>query len=361
MRTGCRLPAPEVANRPSAQYMQEDGGGERGGTGELEEGKVLRVAKLRRRPKHFRTFTGLSVEQFDVLLDAVAPVYARLEREKKCRRPRQRAVGAGHPFTLPLPERLLMVLMSLRLYVTETLLGYLFDIDNSTVGRERNHRMMPALLEALPVPLREELGLVGAAQKRGGGGGGGGKKIGTLEELLERFPELKEVLVDATEQPVPRPKDALRQRQSYSGKKKRHTCKTQIAAARAGVVLHQSGSVPGSVQDTVLLRFTGLLHQVPAHVLVRVDRGYEGVEAEFPDARIEKPIKAQRNARVSALGKAYNRMQARLRIPVEHVLARLEKFRVLEGVYRGRQRFYDDCFAVVAGLSNYRVLGRLAW
>jgi hypothetical protein len=46
---------------------------------------------------------------------------------------------------------------------------------------------------------------------------------------------------------------------------------------------------------------------------------------------------------------------------VEHVLARVKEYRVLAGVYRGRVERYDDCFSVVAGLHNYRVMGRLAW
>lgn len=64
---------------------------------------------------------------------------------------------------------------------------------------------------------------------------------------------------------------------------------------------------------------------------------------------------------MTALGRAYNRVQSRLRIPVEHLLGRLQKFKVLHGVYRGRPQQHEDVFALVAGLTNFRALGRLQW
>jgi hypothetical protein len=46
-----------------------------------------------------------------------------------------------------------------------------------------------------------------------------------MAEFLERFPEVEEVILDSTERPVQRPKDCERQKEHYSGKKKRHTRK----------------------------------------------------------------------------------------------------------------------------------------
>lgn len=316
---------------------------------------MLTVARLRKQPRHFASFTGLSVEQFDTLLCALTPLYEARERARKSRPTRQRAIGGGHPFALEVPERLLMTLLYLRLYVTESLVGYLFDVHESSVNRERNQRMMPALLEVLPVPMRDELGLVRPAATEPVAR----KRIGTLEELLEKHPEIREVLIDATEQPTQRPKDKQAQKEHYSGKKKRHTLKTQVTTTDK-LVLHASAHVPGSVHDLVLLRFTGVLHQLQGRS-ARLDKGYEGVEVEYSQVRIEKPIKAKRNHPLTSFGRAYNRMQSRLRIAVEHVLARLEQYRILAGLYRGRRTRYDDCFGVIAGLNNFRVLGRLAW
>lgn len=320
---------------------------------------MFTVARLRKQPRHFASFTGLSPEEFDTLLRALAPRYAARERGCKSRPGRQRAIGGWHPFRLELPERLLMTLMYLRLYVTESLLGYLFDVHESSVNRERNQRMKPVLLEVLPVPMRDELGLARSPVQGAATHPQARRRIGTLEELLEKHPEIAEVLIDATEQPTQRPSDKQAQKVHYSGKKKDHTLKTQVTTAGKRI-LHASAHVPGSVHDLVLLRFTGVLHRLWG-CIARMDKGYEGVEAESPQTQIEKPIKARRNHPLTSFGKAYNRMQSRLRIPVEHVLARLEQYRILAGLYRGRRARYDDCFGVVAGLNNFRVLGSLSW
>ena len=51
------------------------------------------------------------------------------------------------------------------------------------------------------------------------------RKINSIAEFLEKFPEVKEIIIDGTEGPVQRPKDAEKQTEHYSGKKKRHTRK----------------------------------------------------------------------------------------------------------------------------------------
>ena len=51
---------------------------------------------------------------------------------------------------------------------------------------------------------------------------------------------------------------------------------------------------------------------------------------------------------------------SRLRIGVEHTLAHLERFGLLAGSYRGQLEDYDENFLVIAGLHNFRRMGRLA-
>ena len=117
---------------------------------------MLSVEKLRRKPKHFHNFTGLTPQQFDQLLVAIEPLYEKAQAERLSNPNRLRPIGAGRKFKLDLPERLLMSLMYLRLYLTQTLLGYLFDLDTSNVSREVQGRMLEVLSEVLPVPAREE-------------------------------------------------------------------------------------------------------------------------------------------------------------------------------------------------------------
>jgi DDE superfamily endonuclease len=103
-----------------------------------------------------------------------------------------------------------------------------------------------------------------------------------------------------------------------------------------------------------------VLHQVPRSLSVGLDGGYEGVEAEYPDVAVRKPIRRRRGHRLTALGCAYNQMVSRFRIAVEHVLCRVKKFGVLAGVYRGRWERHEDLFCVVSGLVNYKATGQLS-
>lgn len=338
---------------------------------------MLTVKKLRRKPNHFHNFTGLTPQQFDELLAALKPLYERAQEERLENPDRLRARGAGRKFNLRLPERLLMSLMYFRLYVTQTLLGYLFDLDSSNVNREINGRMLALLPEVLPVPARDEplSDFLLAAQEEadsssssGGGGGGGkrkrkkGKKIGTLEELLEKHPEFEEIFIDGTEQELPKPKDKDRRKDLYSGKRKRHTAKVQVVSTRSRLILHLCRHVPGRVSDHLLLRATGVMRKMPKEgVVVRVDKGYEGLEQEYPEVSVQKPKKARRGHPLTVLEKISNRAMSTLRIPVEHAIGHLKKYRMLAGVYRGEAQRYDENALVIAGLHNYRELGELSW
>jgi hypothetical protein len=57
----------------------------------------------------------LKVEQFQEVLAALRPVYAKQQRERLKKATRQRKAGGGRSFELALEERLLLTLMYLRL------------------------------------------------------------------------------------------------------------------------------------------------------------------------------------------------------------------------------------------------------
>ena len=232
--------------------------------------------------------------------------------------------------------------------------------------------MSAVLSEVLPVPARDEplsdLAAQAASISSSNADGGGkrkrrrGKKIGTLEELLEKHPEFEEILIDATEQELPKPKDKDRRKDFYSGKQKRHTAKMQVVSTKNKLVLHLCRHVAGRVSDHLLLRATGVMRKIPKEgVVLRADKGYEGIEEEYPEVRVEKPKKAKRGRPLTVLEKIYNRAMSTLRIPIEHAIGGMKKFRMLAGIYRGKPERYDDSALVIAGLHNYRELGKLSW
>lgn len=330
---------------------------------------MMTLARLRKKPRHFQSFTGLTVVEFDRLLMEIEPAYADHLRQQREHPDRQRALGGGRSFQLALADRVLLGLVYLRLYITQGLLSYLFELDESNISRELNRRLLPVLLSVLPTPLTDAPLRTQDRQDPGGEGEPGAakpgegrprplrKKIRTVEELFAAYPELKEVLVDANEQEVPKPKDKTDRKQRYSGKQKEHTVKTQVVTTPKQI-LHVFGGLPGCMADIQLLRASGVLRKLPPGVKVRKDRGYDGIEADYPEVEFPSPVKGKRGHTVTALGRAYNRMLNRQRIAVEHMLCRLQKFRVLEGVYRGPWHAHETLFCVVGGLVNYKATGQ---
>ena len=317
---------------------------------------MLTYTKLQRKPKHFQSFTGITIAQFAEILNALRPIYGEFEKERLQRPDRKRKIGGGRKFTLSLEDRLLVTLMYFRLYPSYTLLGYLFDLDGSNVGREINQRMLPALLSVLPVPMQDEL-LSGHDEPPQLGGG---KRIKTLKKLLEAHPEINEVWVDATENPIPRPKEKMARKLYYSGKQGEHTIKSQLLTTRK-LILHLSGNLPGKVSDNTVLAGSGVMHSIPEDIQVNLDRGYEGAEERYPNNKIYKPKRAQRNHPLTLFEKLYNYIINKTRILVEHVIGRLKKFRIMSELYRNRRSAHADYLAVVSGLINFRALNTLDW
>ena len=96
---------------------------------------MLSAERLRKRPKHFHNFSGLSVEQFDTLVAAVAEVQNEQQTNDELRqvKQRQRAPGGGRLPKLDLENQVLVSLIYYRLYITQLLLGYLFALDDSNL------------------------------------------------------------------------------------------------------------------------------------------------------------------------------------------------------------------------------------
>lgn len=315
----------------------------------------MRAKQLRKRPKHLHNFTGLEVEQFDALCKAVSEAYQHEQIDSV--KPRLRAVGGGRKAQLNIEDQVLVILMYYRLYITQVLLGYLFELDDSNVSRLIT-RLRPVLLEVLPLPAQETLLFTESKVENDRPKQ---RRISSLSELLKKHPELKEVLVDATEQEIQKPKDKAKRKGNYSGKKKRHTLKTQVTTDACGLLLHVTKSVPGRLNDLNLLRGTGLLRDLPADISVRVDKGYDGVQNDFPDRHFHQPYKARRNKPLDFIQKCFNQLENRLRVKVENVLAHLKRYKLLAHIYRGPLDTYDDTFLAISGLHNFRKLDSLSW
>ena len=106
-----------------------------------------------------------------------------------------------------------MLLVYYRLYITYTLAGFLFDLDQSNICRDIQ-KIEPLIRKCVPIPQK----IYNMT-----------KRLRTPEEEVEKYFPGFLSFTDSTEQPIPRPAvDKDRRKMYYSGKKKRHTIKNQL-------------------------------------------------------------------------------------------------------------------------------------
>ena len=308
---------------------------------------LLNYKTLSNKPSIFRSLTGLEITEFNSIYTNVDAKCSEYETKRLSRDNRIRKVGAGHPFKLQLQERLLMFLFYYRLYTSSTLTGVLFELDQSNVLKDIR-KLEPLLKEVLPTPkkLHDKV-----------------KRLQTLQEIQEMFPELKAFL-DATEQEIPRPKNKHKRKTHYSGKKKRHTVKTQLTVNKKNLIIQKTVHVKGSMHDYTLYKYSH--PHLPDKVCVDLNLGYLGIRADFPKLNCMLPIKKKNPGRgkcgvkaqeLSAEQKAFNKAFARERVVSEHVNSRVKKFLIWGGEFRNRLKHYDVMTDIVCGLLNFRISG----
>lgn len=312
---------------------------------------MFRYARLVAKPQQVLRFTGLTVEQFTRLARRLASLWEAAEQRRLARPDRQRAIGAGRQYTLArIEDKLLVVLVFYRLYLTEELMSWLFGLHRSNINRLL-HRLEPLLTEAADPTLRRVL--QEAKRHR--------HTLGRWEDFIQAYPDLAEVVTDATEQPRRRPPPRT-QRHYYSGKRKRHTLKTQLTVSRSGRILHVSHPAPGRVHDYRLFTRSRIAPWLPDETRWYLDRGYDGAATDDPAHHFILPVKRRRNHRTLLPWEwLHNLWQARKRIVIEHVICRMKKYQVLAQVYRHRVTAYGQRVRNIAALVNFRTQPALGW
>ena len=299
---------------------------------------MLSYERLSRKPEIFRLFTGLDVSEFDTICERIKPRYDEYERKRLSREDRKRDVGAGRPFKLSLRDRLLMLLIYYRLYVSSTLTGFLFDLDHSNVLRDIRY-IEPLVSECIPIPKNIYVRA---------------KRSTTPEEVEEYFLGFT-AFVDATEQEIPRPKNSTKRKSHYSGKKRRHTVKTQLTVNEKGLIIHRTNHARGRRHDYAL--FKSNHPELPKGVRAGVDLGYDGIQNDFPELNALIPFKRRNGKKLTPNQKRLNRVLAKARVVVEHTISRMKKFRIMGEEFRNRLRWYDRMSEIVSGFVNLRIMG----
>lgn len=291
-------------------------------------------------PAVFRSMTGLSVTDFATLFDDLREPFAASEVARHTRDTRRRAIGGGAPFRFSPLDQLLCTVVWLRQYPTNEALAYFFGVSDSTVSRAI-HRWLP-LLEAagldtfrLPDP--------GRKQRR------------QVDAVLADQPGLL-ILVDSFEQPVQRPKERAEADKYYSGKKKDHTLKGQVAIHEiTGKIVDVPESVPGPTADITLLEASKLLARLPEGVGAGADLAYVGADKLHPQGLVVTPRRKPRGQERPAADIDYNRAFSRRRVPVEHTIGLMRRYQAITQLDRHHRTLHTERVRAIAGLVNRRL------
>jgi Helix-turn-helix of DDE superfamily endonuclease/DDE superfamily endonuclease len=223
---------------------------------------MINYRTLSSQPQALLALTGLTNAEFGDLLPAFREAYDRARPADRTAAglPRQRWFGAGRPSALSDDaDKLLFVLVYLKTYPLQVVLGKLFGISTSQANYWL-HRLLPILRSAL-----DDLGVLPERQ---------GDRFGRRRSE-PRPPRL--VIIDGTERRRERPKKAEKQAVHYSGKKKTHTDKNVLVVdGPRGRVWFLSGTYAGKVNDKRIADEARLRY--PPGTILHKDAGFQGYE-----------------------------------------------------------------------------------
>ena len=312
----------------------------------------LSYTQVVKRPALLHRLTGLNVKEFEVLQESFSAQYDQQVIQPRVSAPsRKRAAGGGQKGALPeMADKLLFILVYTRIYPLLIVQGMFFGMAESKACK------WVGIL--LPI-LDAALGRSHVRPKRAKGH--------SLEEIIEQFPALKDlgVLTDGTERPIRRSKDDQKQKEAYSGKKKRHTKKhVTLTHPKTQYILATSEEANGSKHDKKILDEAALSCTTP--IPMSADKGFQGLE--LGNAVVVTPIKRKRKKKgqpreeLTPAQKEHNRQLAQTRISIELSLAGFKRNRSVTDILRNTRQGMSDCLALVAmGLHNLRVSMRASY
>ncbi|MGA9995425.1 MAG: transposase family protein [Pyrinomonadaceae bacterium] len=307
----------------------------------------------------------MNLHQFQALLPKFRQAFEEQEHKRKAvvvktKERRQRGAGGGSQFAHELADQMLMLLIYYRLYLTQEFLTLLFKHQHKS-SISRNISSMRALFEkVLPTHQKARgkiLSLAKKEQERRG------KRIGSIEEFREAYPELT-FIIDGVEQQKRKPKNKEKRKSDYSKKKSRHTRKQIVISTPSGIIVSQSTSVGGRAHDCKAFKEDQSIQEVCQtfgrhRVSLYADSGFQGIEDLNLPLESRLIQRARRNHPLTRDQKLLNRLRSSTRSKVEHTLSRRKKYAIAAEVYRNRDEDYDATMNVVSGLVNLRAFERI--
>jgi hypothetical protein len=261
------------------------------------------------KPGRLRALTGMTVKALEQLLALAVPELVRRREQARRKWPdRKRAVGGGAKRKLSAAQEVLLVLIYLRHNVAHEVTGQLFGVSADT-SENLFHEIVPLLRDLFPANRF-------AAEKRF-------RRSGPRLQVEQ----IDRILIDSFETAIPRPSLKERQKRVSSGKKRRHTLKTQVVSDREGEVLDLSAGHRGPAADKRGDEASQVAEQFP-QARKQGDLGDQGTEG------IEVPHKKPRGGELTDEQREANRRMASVRVHVEHAIRRVKGFKIVRENYR---------------------------
>ncbi len=306
---------------------------------------LLSYDRLSKKPLLFKSFTGLTLQEFDDIYNKeITKRYAKHELKRLSKRiDRKRKIGAGRHFKLDLKDRFVMLLVYYRLYITYTLAGFLFDLDQKSNICRDIQKIEGLIRQCVPIPQK----IYNIT-----------KRLQTQEEVEQYFPGLM-AFTDSTEQQIPRPIDKDKKENVLFGQKeKTYYVKNHLMVNNhRGYILHKANHhKKGRRHDYDFIR--RIILSLPKQVVNVIDLGYLGVEKDFPEQLSwHYRIKGKEtNTSCPKKKKSKTKFIPKKRIVIEHTICRLKKYRIMSDIFRNKLRKYNRISDIVSGLINYRII-----
>ncbi len=282
----------------------------------------MNLQQLRAFPKdRVRALLGLEPAALSQLLATTLPeLVARRLAEQTAKPGRKRGPGGGRRRKLFPYQEVLLTLVYLRHNVSHAVVGQMFGV-SADISENSFHEVVQLLRDLCPAHRWDA------------------EKKWTKREPSWHPNTLDVVLVDSFETPIARPSLPDAQRQLYSGKKKRHTLKTQIITDKRGEVLTIEPGHPGPMPDKTLYEQSAASGQYP-RAARRADLAYQGVPEMLLPHKKKRGKAGEKAKELTPEQKAENQQQASQRVYVEHGVRRCKAWRILRDELRiGRGLF----------------------
>lgn len=298
----------------------------------------MNLTQLQSLPKdRVRALFGLGPAALGDLLAAVLPpLVEKRHAQQEAKKDRKRAVGGGRRRKLLPYQEVLITLVYLRHNVSHAVCGQMFGV-SADISENSFHEVILLLRDVCPAQRWDA------------------EKKWTKKEPSWHPDTLDLILVDSFETPICRPSLADAQKKFYSGKKKRHTTKTQIITDGRGEVLAIEPGHPGPLSDKRLYEQSAAAGQYP-RAARRADLAYQGVpEMLLPHKKVRGKA-GEKAQELTPQQKEENRHAASARVPVEHGVRRVKAWRILRDEYRLAQGLFPLIALATVGLVH---LGRI--